>query len=270
MEVSIIKIINLRDYYPFYQSDFFIEVLDEIVELFTQFDRKEHSDFERRRVHKAYFFLDAGDNIEKDVVLLGLSPEELYERKLSKQKLYAAFLKKFFKKFGSFAILTVIVAKGEQRSHHPKGGENMKSNNHEQNKQHAFDSFCKKILKHEARDYYDELNRQRSRETTFLDLSSKEMDQLYTEDKYFVTEKIFNVLGLDVIVTDDAIAEALQGLPERKRDIILLSYFLELSDREIGDKLKMLRNTVQYQRTSTLLQLKKLMEGDTYEQQEKK
>ena len=50
------------------------------------------------------------------------------------------------------------------------------------------------------------------------------MDQLYTEDKYFVVEQVFNVLGLDVIVTDDVIAKALESLPERKRDIILLSY----------------------------------------------
>ncbi|MGD9568689.1 MAG: RNA polymerase sigma factor [Sedimentibacter sp.] len=146
----------------------------------------------------------------------------------------------------------------------------MKPNNHEQSKQHAFDSFCKKILKHEARDYYDELNRQRSREITFSDLSAKEMEQFYTVDKYFVTEQIFNVLGLDVIVTDDVIIEALQCLSELKRDIILLSYFLELSDREIGDKLNMLRSTVQYQRTRTLQQLKTFMEGDIYGQQDKK
>lgn len=264
------EIINLRDYYPFYQSEYFVEVPDEIVEVFTQFNRKSHSDYERRCIHKADYFLDAGDNIEKDVVLLGLSPEELYERKLSKKKLYATFFQKVFEKFGSFVILTVIVAKGEHQSHHPKGGENMKPNNHEQSKQHAFDSFCKKILKHEARDYYDELNRQRSRETTFSDLSAKEMDQLYTVDKYFVTEQIFNVLGLDVIVTDDVIIEALQSLSELKRDIILLSYFLELSDREIGDKLNLLRSTVQYQRTRTLQQLKTFMEGDIYGQQDKK
>lgn len=101
-------------------------------------------------------------------------------------------------------------------------------------------------------------------------MSEKELAQLYTEDKYFVSEQIFNVLGLNVIVTDDVIAEALQSLPERKRDIILLSYFLELSDREIGDKLNMLRSTVQYQRTSTLQQLKNFMKGDTYERQDKK
>jgi RNA polymerase sigma-70 factor (ECF subfamily) len=84
------KIINLRDYYPFYQSDFFIDVPDEIAELFRQFNRKEHADFERRRIYNAYYSLDAGDNIERDIVLLVLSPEEIYERKLSKQELYAA------------------------------------------------------------------------------------------------------------------------------------------------------------------------------------
>ena len=165
---------------------------------------------------------------------------------------------------------TVVVAKGKQRSHRPRGGENVKPNSHEQSKRHTFDSFCKKVLKHEARDYYDELKRQRDREVSFSDLSEKELAQLYTEDKYFVSEQIFNVLGLNVIVTDDVIAEALQSLPERKRDIILLSYFLELSDREIGDKLNMLRSTVQYQRTSTLQQLKNFMKGDTYERQDKK
>ena len=146
----------------------------------------------------------------------------------------------------------------------------MKPDSHEQSKQHAFDSFCKKILKHEARDYYDEMKRQNSRETTFSNLSIKEMEQLHKLDKYFVTEQIFNVLGLNVIVADDFIAEALESLPERKRDIILLSYFLELSDREIGDKLNMLRSTVQYQRARTLQQLKIFMEGDIYEQEDKK
>lgn len=146
----------------------------------------------------------------------------------------------------------------------------MKPNNHEQSKRHAFDSFCKKILKNEARDYYDELKRQRKKEKSFSDLSLKEMDQLYTMDKYFVAEKIFNVIGLDIIVTDDVIIKALQNLPEHKRDIILLAYFLELSDREIGDKLNLLRSTVQYQRTRTLQQLKTFMEGDIYGQKDKK
>jgi len=50
------------------------------------------------------------------------------------------------------------------------------------------------------------------------------MEQLYTVDKYFVTEQIFNVPGLNIIVINDAIIKALQSLPKYKRDIILLSY----------------------------------------------
>jgi RNA polymerase sigma factor (sigma-70 family) len=117
-------------------------------------------------------------------------------------------------------------------------------------------------MKNEAKNYHVQIKRQREREVSFSDLSEEEFNQLYTEDQYFVTEQIFNVLGRDVIVSDETIAEALQNLPERKRDIILLSYFLDLSDREIGEKLNMLRATVQYQRTSTLKQLKNFMEGE--------
>ena len=137
----------------------------------------------------------------------------------------------------------------------------MKPTSHEQDKRHAFDSFCKKILKNEARDHYDEIKRQRERQISFSELSEQELEQLSTADKYFATEHIFSVLGCDVIVTDTLIAEALQNLPERKRDIILLSYFLELSDGEIGKKLNLIRATVQYQRSSTLRQLKKYLEG---------
>ena len=64
-------------------------------------------------------------------------------------------------------------------------------------------------------------------------------------------------------MTDELIAGALRNLPERKRDIILLSYFLELSDGEIGKKLNLIRATVQYQRTSTLRELRKMIEGGT-------
>lgn len=84
------KKINLRDLYPFYKSDFLIEIADEVAELIKQIERKEHADYERIRVNKAYYSLDADDGIERDIVLLVLSPEEIYERKLSKQELYAA------------------------------------------------------------------------------------------------------------------------------------------------------------------------------------
>ncbi len=82
--------INLRDLYPFYKSDFLIEIADEVVELIKQIEQKEHADYERIRVNKDYYSLDADYGIERDIVLLVFSPEEIYERKLSKQEIYAA------------------------------------------------------------------------------------------------------------------------------------------------------------------------------------
>ena len=138
----------------------------------------------------------------------------------------------------------------------------MNPNSYELDKQHAFDAFCKKVLRNDVRNYYDEMKRLRDKEVSFSELSEQELEQLSTTDKYFATEQTFNVLGNDIIVNDENIAEALRSLPERKRDIILLSYFLELSDGEIGKKLNLIRSTVQYQRTSTLRELKKIMEEE--------
>ena len=142
----------------------------------------------------------------------------------------------------------------------------MKSNDDKLNKQHAFDAFCKKVLRNEVRDIYDEVKRQRAKDISFSELSEQELQQLSATDKYFAFEQTFKVLGNDIIVQDELIAKALNILPERKRDIILLSYFLELSDGEIGQALNMIRSTVQYQRTSTLRKLKKVMEESTDEQ----
>ena len=136
----------------------------------------------------------------------------------------------------------------------------MNPNSYELDKQHAFDAFCKKVLRNDVRNNYDEMKRLRDKEVSFSELSETELEQLSTTEKYFATEQTFSVLGNDVIVNDESIAEALRSLPERKRDIILLSYFLELSDGEIGKKLNLIRSTVQYQRTSTLRELKKILE----------
>ncbi len=84
------KRINLREHYPFYNNDFFMEVSDKLADLMRLLNRKEHADYEYRRFHRAYYSLDTNDGIEKDIILLVLSPEDLYERKLSRQELFAA------------------------------------------------------------------------------------------------------------------------------------------------------------------------------------
>ena len=139
----------------------------------------------------------------------------------------------------------------------------MKPNGNEKGKRRMFDSFCKKVLTNEVRNYHREMERLREKEVSIGELSERELSQLATTDEYFTTEQIFNVLGLDVIVNSESIAAALNNLSQQRRDIILLSYFLELSDAEIGKKLNLIRSTVQYQRTSTLKALKKVIEEES-------
>ena len=83
-------IINLRDYYPFYTSDCFMEVSEEVAEMFKEFDRKEAAYRLRTYRHKAYYSLDRDDGLEHEALFVALSPHELYERKVTMQELHAA------------------------------------------------------------------------------------------------------------------------------------------------------------------------------------
>jgi len=82
--------INLRDFYPWYTQDEFIDVSDEIAEELLA--DKRYQKAHRRRVcrNKAQYSLDAGDGIESDVCYLNLSPHEMYERQLMRCRLCCA------------------------------------------------------------------------------------------------------------------------------------------------------------------------------------
>lgn len=65
-----------------------------------------------------------------------------------------------------------------------KGGENLKPNRYYEHKQHAFDSYCKKVLKCEACNGYRQISRRQKRFTSLEELSEAEMAQLAVYDRY--------------------------------------------------------------------------------------
>ncbi|MCI6942868.1 MAG: sigma-70 family RNA polymerase sigma factor [Christensenellaceae bacterium] len=142
----------------------------------------------------------------------------------------------------------------------------MEPHSHEEHIRHTFDAFCKKVLRNEARDYLDELARQRNREISFSDLPVEVMEQLSVCDDYFADDRTFDVLGNTVQIASDELAEAIAALPKQKRDIILLSYFLDMPDGEIAKALNMVRSSVAYRRSATLKLLRELMGGKADEQ----
>lgn len=141
----------------------------------------------------------------------------------------------------------------------------MKPDLHEIHKQHTFDSFCKKVLKHEAAGGHREINRRAWMEISMSDLPEEAMEQLAVYDDYPWDYTPFQIGDETVLVKDDRLAEALAAIPERERNIILLYWFLELADREIADRMGIARRTVNTHRQNAYRLLKKLMGGDADE-----
>lgn len=134
---------------------------------------------------------------------------------------------------------------------------------HKKHKQHAFDSYCKKILRNETRNIYKEIERLKKYEVSMDSLSEKELSKQVIYESNMSREFLFFVENVGmVIVTGEIIAEAIKLLPKEKQAIILLSYILGMSDRKIAEELNLVRRTVSRRRNSTLAELKKIMEED--------
>ncbi len=132
-----------------------------------------------------------------------------------------------------------------------KGGETM-GNNNEKRISNQFGAFCTRVLKNEARKIYKAYAAQRKREVSLAELTPEQARQLSGEDKYFSDQHIFNVLGKEIVVVGNLLAEAIRQLPQEKRNIILLSYFAEMTDKEIGVLLRSYQQSICRRRAASL------------------
>lgn len=72
--------INLKDYYPWYLTNEYIEVPDEVAAELRAGKLAEAAHAERVRYNKAYYSLDCDDGIEYSACVHEPSPQELLER----------------------------------------------------------------------------------------------------------------------------------------------------------------------------------------------
>nr|WP_051135849.1 sigma factor-like helix-turn-helix DNA-binding protein [Eubacterium sp. 14-2] len=120
--------------------------------------------------------------------------------------------------------------------------------------------FCQLALDGEAADYFRHLEYRANYEVNFSDMTEQELDSIFVMDEYNLDNSHFQVLGYDIEVKDTLLAEALQALTEKKRNVVLLSYFLEMTDVEIARKMNLVHSTIREHRIRSLELLKKLME----------
>lgn len=84
---------------------------------------------------------------------------------------------------------------------------------------HQFDSFCRKVLREEARDYERHIAWRSDHEVSLSELSEEQERQMYVLDEYPSEQTHFRVQGYDVAIENEVLANALTVLPDDKRDI---------------------------------------------------
>ena len=99
--------------------------------------------------------------------------------------------------------------------------------------ENQFDYICKVAMKDERKDYLKALSRQCKRETLFCDMDDYTVNLFSSEDTYPSHFHTFEMDGFTVRVENSLLAEALENLDGKKRDVILRYYFLGFDDTEI-------------------------------------
>ena len=82
---------------------------------------------------------------------------------------------------------------------------------------------------------------------------------LAIEDDYGLETTVFEVNGEQVPVDGEELCNALNQLSERYRNILLMRYFLEMSDIEIAELLNITDRTSLRNRKSALQQMKEIL-----------
>ena len=93
-----------------------------------------------------------------------------------------------------------------------------------------FDCLVKRVIDTTVKDYQRELSRRATHEIAFSELPEQELNHVGITDDYDSDYSCFEVLGTKVKVNNEQLADALKILPEKKLDILLMFYFLEMSD----------------------------------------
>ena len=135
----------------------------------------------------------------------------------------------------------------------------------EQTVRHQFDSLCKLALKSEVINYEKHMAYRQKYEVMLSELSEKELSRLFIMDEHEMETHRFQVLGYDIEVKDALIAEALQTLTEKKRNVVLLSYFMDMSDADIAREMNLVRSTINEHRRRSLELMRKNMEESANE-----
>ena len=125
-----------------------------------------------------------------------------------------------------------------------------------------FDCLARKVIGRTVKNYNKELARRAKHEISFCEIPELELNQLGVSDEYSLEFTSFDVFGTEVRVYDEKLCEAIKKLSERRRNVVLMFYFLELPDAEIAEILNISRNSVYRNRMCSLKLIRDMYEEE--------
>lgn len=139
--------------------------------------------------------------------------------------------------------------------------------NSEQYREHikrTFNAFCKIVLCHVALNGYKKLRKKQQFEVPLDYLCEFDFEPVITTYEYFVkydVPTVFTVCGKMVIVESEQLAAALLRLPEKRREVLFLRYYLGYNDVEIRRLFGVCRSAIFHRRKIVLRLLRIEMEA---------
>lgn len=124
------------------------------------------------------------------------------------------------------------------------------------------DAYCKKVVVRRNYKLFIEEEKRRNEGCVFSDMDMYELEGFQIEDHYDVLDLWIIMKDLAISIENEMLHKTLEMLPEKRKEIILLSFFHGMTDAEIANKILMPTSTVQYNRNAALRYIKKMMEGD--------
>ncbi len=124
-----------------------------------------------------------------------------------------------------------------------------------------FDAFCKKVMKNAYKDYMKQMKIINSREVLISSVDKQRILSLHVSDEYDLSQHI-SICGYIITIHDERLEKAVLKLEKKCRDVILLRFWEDMSDKEIARVTEIPRRTVQYLRHKALEQLRTALEDD--------
>ena len=122
-----------------------------------------------------------------------------------------------------------------------------------------FNAFCKTAIRNKAAEIKRNSSKRWSNEFHFEDLAPAEQERVQIIEGFF-EEEVTHYFVDGKVITDRILYKAIESLPEKRRAVIHLYFFDELTETEIAELLNIAQPSVNESKRRSLKKIKEYLE----------